>query len=75
MSVAVLGRGWLVWSWIPKCETAIVEALGEKDDVGNGVVDGQDNHRREHLLCNSADDVGKVTEKPYYDEFDAQTFC
>ncbi len=42
------------------CKALVVEALAQQDDVGDGVVYGEDEHRRQDALEDSAEDVEDV---------------
>lgn len=62
--VVVEGLGWCVGEG----EAAVVEALTEQDDVGERVVDGEDNHGRENALEHGSEDVEHIAGKPDDDE-------
>jgi len=49
-------------------EPSVVKTLAKQDDIGNGVVDGEDHHGWQDSLEPSAENIEDVAEKPYDDE-------
>lgn len=67
------------WGWgrrgcgvITPSETLVVEALPQQHEVGNGVVDGEDEHRRQDALEDGAEDVEDIAQQPDDDELDRE---
>lgn len=67
--VAAVRRG-VFDDFVAQGETAVVETLTQQDDVGQGVVDGQDDHGGEDALEDGAKDVEDVAGQPDDDEDD-----
>lgn len=70
-TIVLLGRGRddLV---LPR-EAPVVEALSEEDYVGDGVVDGQDDHGGQDALQDCAEDVEDIAGEPDDDELEGQS--
>lgn len=74
--IAFRSRRWRWWRRhiVPQGEAPVVEALHHQDDVGNGVVDGEDDHGGQHALQHGAQDVEDIAQQPHDDELDRQAF-
>lgn len=53
-------------------KSPIIKALTQEDDVGDGIVDGQDNHGGKHALQDSTENVEDIAGEPDDDELEGQ---
>ena len=73
-----IGLGWLLlllrrgFRVIPQREAPVVKALRQEHDIGDGVVDGEDDHCRQDILQNGAENVEDVAEEPDDNEVQRQ---
>ena len=49
---------------IRQSKAPVVEALGEENDIGDSIVDGQDDHRGLNFLQDGSEDVEDIAEEP-----------
>lgn len=54
---------WVAWC-IAQSKTPVVKALGQKNDVGNSVIDGQNDHGGLDTLQDRSQNVEDIAEKP-----------
>lgn len=64
----------VVGDMVSQGEAAIVEDLAQKHNVGESVVDGENDHGGQNALQDGAEDVEDISSEPDDDEDDRQSF-